>query len=67
MDSNRNTTLCNITGKSKATISEFSQGIAKLIYKMNHYDHLNVKLWTSQLDKLKSVIKDVTRVTLRWS
>ena len=67
MDSNRNTTLCNITGKSKATISEFSQGIAKLIHKMNHYDHLNVKLWTSQLDKLKSVIKDVTRGTLRWS
>ena len=30
---------------------------------MNHCDSLNVKLWTSQLNKLKSAVKEATGVT----
>lgn len=59
--------MCIIIGKSKVTISEFSQGTAKLLYKMTQYDSLNIKLWRSQLDKLKSAVKAATGVTLRQS
>ena len=59
--------MCITIGKSKVTISEFSQGTAKLTYKMTQYDNLNAKLWKLQLDKLKLATKDATGVTLRQS
>ena len=34
---------------------------------MAHYNSLNVKLWNSQLNKLKSAIKNETEVVLRLS
>ena len=34
---------------------------------MNQYNSLNVKLWNSQLYKLKSAIKNETEVALRLS
>ena len=34
---------------------------------MTKYNSLNVKLWNSQLNKLKSVIKNETEVVLRLS
>ena len=37
------------------------------IYKMTQYDTLNVKLSNSQLNKLKSAIKNGTKVTLNLS
>ena len=36
-------------------------------YKMTQYNSLNVKLWNSQLNKLKSAIKNETEVVLRLS
>ena len=36
-------------------------------YKMTQYNSLNVRLSNSQLNKLKSTIKNETEVVLRWS
>ena len=35
------------------------------MYKMTQYNSLNVKLWNSKLNKLKSAIKNETEVVLR--
>ena len=57
-----------ITEQSK-TVFEFSQGTVKVLwiqsYKMTQYNSLNVKLLNSQLNKLKSAIKNESEVVLR--
>ena len=60
--------------EAKKTVLDFSQGTVKVFqfyfllqYKMTQYNTLNVKLSTSQLNKLKSAIKNVPKVTLNLS
>ena len=55
--------------EAKKTVLDFSQGTVKVFqfyfllqYKMTQYNTLNVKLSTSQLNKLKSAIKNVPKV-----
>ena len=69
-----------IIEEAKETVLAFSQGTVKVLwmqfhwvwlnfyqYKMTQYNSLNVKLSNSQLNKLKSAIKNETEVVLRLS
>ena len=75
LDRAGNTTMFFIIEETKETVLDFSQGTAKLLwgwfnfdqYKMTQYNNLNVKLSNSQLNKLKSAIKNETEVVLRLS
>ena len=74
LDRAGNTRVYFILEEAKETILDFSQGTVKvlqifnLIYiKMTQYNSLNVKLSNSQLNKLKSSIKNETDVVLRIS
>ena len=74
LDRAGNTRVYFILEEAKQTILDFSQGIVivlsifNLIYiKMTQYNSLNVKLSNSQLNKLKSSIKNETDVVLRIS
>ena len=74
LDRAGNTRVYIILEEAKETILDFSQGTVKvlqifnLIYiKMTQYNSLNVKLSNSQLNKLKSSIKNETNVVLRIS
>ena len=74
LDRAGNTTMFFIIEQKKETIFEFSQGILKILYililnniKMTQYNRLNVKLLNSQLNKLKSSIKNETKVVIRSS
>ena len=74
LDRAGNTRVYFILEEAKETILDFSQGtvrvlqIFNLIYiKMTQYNSLNVKLSNSQLNKLKSLIKNETDVVLRIS
>ena len=71
LDRAGNTRVYFILEEAKETILDFSQGTVKvlqifnLIYiKMTQYNSLNVKLSNSQLNKLKSSIKNETDVVL---
>ena len=75
----RNTILFFITEEAKETVLDFSQGTLKVLkifftewfnfyqYKMTQYNSLNVKLSNSQLNKLKSAIKNETEAILKLS
>ena len=74
LDRAGNTRVYIILEEAKKTILDFSQVTVKvlqifnLIYiKMTQYNSLNVKLSNSQLNKLKSSIKNETDVVLRIS
>ena len=64
-----------IIEEAKETILDFSQGTIKVLriyftlikyqYQMTQYNILNVKLCSSQLNKVKSEIKNGTEVTLK--
>ena len=64
-----------IIEEAKKTVLDFSQETVKVLsmystpsfvlYKMTQYNTLNVKLSNSQLNKLKSVRKNGTEVTLK--
>ena len=74
-----NTRFYFILEEAKETVFEFLQGTVKVCkyniikrfnfyqYKMTQYNSLNVKLSDSQLNKLKSTIKNETEVALRLS
>ena len=69
-----NTRVYFILEEAKETILDFSQGTVKVLQifnlkyiKMTQYNSLNVKLSNSQLNKLKSSIKNETDVVLRIS
>ena len=60
------------TEDAKETVLDFSQGLVQVflfyflvLYKMNEYNTLNAKLSNLQLNKLKSAIKNGTKVTLK--
>ena len=60
------------TEDAKETVLDFSQGLIQVflfyflvLYKMNEYNTLNAKLSNLQLNKLKSAIKNGTKVTLK--
>ena len=68
LDRAGNTTMFFIIEKAKKTVFEFSLGTVNAKCKiMTQYNSLNVKLSNSQLNKLKSGIKDETEVVLRLS
>ena len=74
LDRSGNTRVYIILEEAKETILDFSQGIVKVLQifnsiyiKMTQYNSLNVKLSNSQLNKLKSSIKNETDVVLRIS
>ena len=74
LDRAGNTRVYFILEEAKETILDFSKGTVKvlsifnLIYiKLTQYNSLNVKLPNSQLNKLKSSIKNETDVVLRIS
>ena len=83
LDRAGNTRVYFILEVAKETIPDFSQGLVKIlkkyyriyckiifnlnIYKMTQYNSLNVKLSNSQLNKLKSAIKNESDVVLRLS
>ena len=66
-----------IIEKAKETILDFLQGTVKVLWicftliqyqhKMNQCNTLNVKLYNSQLNKLKPGIKNRTEVTFKFS
>ena len=68
LDTARNTTTFFIIEETKETVLDFSQGTVKFckykasfnfcLYKMTQYSSLNVKLSNSQLNKLKSAMKN---------
>ena len=73
---NANTIMLFIIEEAKVTILNFAQGTVKVFhnltfvlikyqYKVTQYNTLNVKLSNSQLNKLKSGIKNGTEVTLK--
>ena len=69
-----NTTIICIIKEAKETVLAFSQRTYNSIqwfnfyqYKMTQYSSLNVKLSDSQLNKLKSAIKNETEVVLNLS
>ena len=68
------TTMFFIIEEAKKTVLDFSQGTVKVFsfyfllkYKMTQYNTLNEKLSDSQLNKLKSGVKNDTEVTLKIS
>ena len=75
----RNTILFFITEEAKETVLDFSQGTLKVLkifftewfnfyqYKITQYNSLNVNLSNSQLNKLKSAIKNETEAILKLS
>ena len=75
LDGAGNTRVYFILEEAKETILDFSQRTVKVnkiifnlnTYKMTQYNNLNVKLSNSQLNKLKSSIKNETDVVLRIS
>ena len=68
LDRAGNTTMFFIIEKAKKTVFEFSLGTVNAKCKiMTQYNSLNVKLSNSQLNKLKSAIKNETEVVLRLS
>ena len=60
-----------VTEKAKETVLDFLEGTVKTLcfyfvliwYKMTQYNMLNVKLHSSQINKLKSPIKNGIEVT----
>ena len=77
LEQDANTITIFIIEEVKWTILDFSQGTLKVFYciftliqyqyKMTWYNTLNVKLSYSQLNELKSAIKNDTEVTLKLS
>ena len=77
LDRDGDTTIFFIIEEMKESIIDFSQGTIKVLwlyfnliwfkYKMTQYNTLNVKLFNSQLNKLKSGIKNNAEVTLKIS
>ena len=77
LDRDGDTTMFFIIEEMKESIIDFSQGTIKVLwlyftliwfqYKMTQYNPLNVKLFNSQLNKLKSGIKNNAEVTLKIS
>ena len=74
LDRAGNTRVYFILEEAKETILNFSQGTVKVLHifklmyiKMTQCNSLNVKLSNSQLNKLKSSIKNETDVVLRIS
>ena len=77
LDRDGDTTMFFIIEEMKESIIDFSQGTIKVLwlyftliwfqYKMTQYNTLNVKLFNSQLNKLKSGIKNNAEVTLKIS
>ena len=75
----KNTILFFITEEAKETVLDFSQGTLKVLkiffiewfnfyqYKMTQYNSLHVNLSNSQLNKLKSAIKNETEAILKLS
>ena len=71
----KNTTMFFIIEEAKETVLGYSQGTINVLwawfnfyqYKMMQYNSLNVKLSNSQLNKLKSSIKNESEVVLRLS
>ena len=71
----KNTRMFFIIEEAKETVLDYSQGTIKVLwawfnfyqYKMMQYNSLNVKLSNSQLNKLKSSIKNESEVVLRLS
>ena len=61
--------LCTILEKSKETVLEFYKGTTKVLWIMQtiEYNKVNVKLSDSQLNKLKTAVKNQTGVTLRMN
>ena len=75
LDRAENTTMFFIIEEAKQTALNFSRGTVKVLwawfnfyqYKMTQYNSLNVNLLNSQLNKLKSVIKNELELVLRLS
>ena len=71
------TTMYFIIEETKETILDFLRGTVRVLFfyfvliwyqhKMTQYNTLNVKLSNSQLNKVKSGIKHITKVTLKLS
>ena len=61
--------MYTVLEKSKETMFKFYKGTAKVlrIVQMVEFNKVNVKLTDTQLKKLKNVVKNKTRMTLRMS
>ena len=55
-----NSQVCSVLEKSKETVLEIYKGTAKVLckIKMVEYNKVNVKLSNSQLNKLKTAVKN---------